>query len=252
MPAVARLGDVALRALMLSMQEGGNCAMLTGGSVTKGDIVVVEGFRLRRTFATILGADLADEEDPLTLGSTSGNSFVGDTLILGDQARTELLALFRSEIDRSRGDTEAVAEFYARLAHRVLVLVRGVADPSEMERLRDIVEAQVPAHVEPQVLQARDPLIVGAASLVGIDSYLAEAVPFERVQLGRTVLGGGDFVAGSGQLDRRADGPVSPPPRARADGPREIWSGSNFTLSAARSSAAGDRRITRHIWMWEN
>ena len=33
-PAVARLGDVALRALMLSMQEGGQCAMLTGGAVT--------------------------------------------------------------------------------------------------------------------------------------------------------------------------------------------------------------------------
>jgi phage tail-like protein len=252
-PAVARLGDVALRALMLSMQEGGQCAMLTGGAVTRGDIVVVEGYRLRRTFATILGTDLADEEDPLTLGlAASGNSFVGDTLILGDQARAELLALFRSEIDRSRGDTEAVAEFYARLAHRVLVLVRGVADPSEMQRLRDLVEENIPAHVEPQVHQARDPLVVGAASLVGIDSFLAEAVPFERVQIGQTVLGGGDLVAGSGRLDRRADGPVSRPPTARADAPREVWSGTNFTVSAARSSAQGGREITRHIWTWES
>jgi phage tail-like protein len=252
MPAVARLGDVALRALMLGMQSGGECAMLTGGAVTRGDIVVVEGFRLRRTFATILGADLADEEDPLTLGmATSGNSFVGDTLILGDEARAELLALYRSEIDDSRRDTQAVEDFYARLAHRVLILVRGVKDSAEMRRLRDIVEAQIPAHVEPQIHEARTPLIVGAASLVGIDTYLAEAVPFERVRLGRTIIGEGDFVAGSGHLDPRADAPMSPPPTARADGPREVWTGSNFTLSSARSSAQWGRRIERHIWTWE-
>jgi phage tail-like protein len=251
-PAVARLGDAALRALMLSMQRGGECAMLTGGAVTRGDIVIVEGFRLRRTFATILGADLADEEDPLTLGlAESGNSFVGDTLILGDEARAELLSLYRSEIDNSKSDTGAVEQFYARLAHRVLVLVRGVGDSSELRRLTDIVEAQIPAHVEPQVHQARDPLIVGAASLVGIDTYLAEAVPFERVRIGRTILGEGDFVAGSGQLDPRADGPVSPRPDARADAPAEVWSGSGFTLSAARSSAARGRSISRYIWTWE-
>jgi phage tail-like protein len=250
--AVARLGDVALRALMLGMQAGGECAMLAGGAVTRGDIVVVEGFRLRRTFATILGADLADEEDPLTLGmATSGNSFVGDTLILGEEARAELLALYRDEIDRSARETEAVAQFYARLAHRVLVLVRGVRDRAEMRRLGDIVEAQIPAHVEPQIHQAKDPLIVGAASLVGIDTYLADAQPFEQVRLGRTVIGEGDFVAGSGHLDPRADGPISPRPTARADAPAELWSGSNFTLSALRSSAARGRRINRHIWTWE-
>jgi hypothetical protein len=250
--AVARLGDVALRALTLSMQPGGACALLAGGAVTRGDIIVVEGFRLRRTFATILGADLIDEEDPLTLGlSASGNSFVGDTLILGDEARDELLSLFRDEIDRGRRDTAAVEQFYARLAHRVLVLVRGVNDPAEIKRLRAVVEAQIPAHVEPQVHQARTPLIVGAASLVGIDSYLADAEPFERVRLGHTIVGEGDFVAGSGRLDRRADGPVPPPPQARADGPREVWSGSNFTLSAMRSSAADGRRIVRNIWMWD-
>jgi len=251
-PAVARLGGSSLKVLMLSMQAGGECAMLTGGSVTKGDIVIVEGFRLRRTFATILGADLADEEDPLTLGlSTSGNSFVGDTLILGDQARAELLALYRSEIDDGRTDTAAVEAFYGRLAHRVLVLVRGVQDPSELRRLKDIVEAQIPAHVEPQVHQARDPLIVGAASLVGIDTYMGEPQPFERVRIGASILGEGDFVAGSGNLDPRADAPMSAPPVARADGPTELWSGSPFTISGAGSSAARGRTVSRYIWTWE-
>lgn len=251
-PALARLGDLSLRALMLSMQRGGECAMLTGGAVTRGDIVVVEGFRLRRTFATILGADLADEEDPLTLGLVrSGNSFVGDTLILGDEARAELLALYRSEVDDSRGDSEAVEQFYARLAHRVLVLVRGVEDPAEMRRLTEVVAKAIPAHVEPRVHHARDPLIVGAASLVGIDTYLTEGLPFERVRLGRSILGEGDFVAGSGHLDPRADAPGSIPPTAVARGPGEVWTGSGFTLSAAGSRAAPGRRINRYIWSWE-
>ncbi|MGA9582589.1 MAG: hypothetical protein WBR13_11550 [Allosphingosinicella sp.] len=246
-PALARLGDLSLRALMLS-----ESAMLTGGSVTRGDIVVVEGFRLRRTFATILGADLADEEDPLTLGmARSGNSIVGDTLILGDEARSELLALYRSEIDDSRGDSAAVEQFYARLAHRVLVLVRGVDEAAEIRRLTEIVEEASPAHVEPRVHHVRDPLIVGAASLVGIDTYLAEGMPFERVRLGRSILGEGDFVAGSGHLDPRADAPASIPPVAVARGPGEVWSGSGFTLSAAGSSAAPGRRINRYIWSWE-
>lgn len=250
--AVARAGDVAVRGLMLATRADGDCVFLTGGSVTRGDIVVIEGFRLRRTFATILGADLVDEEDPLTLGmDTSGNSFVGDTLILGDKARDELLALYRPEIDASRGDTEAVAGFYARLAWRVLVLVRGVSDPAEFQRLKDVVEAEVPAHVEPQVLHARNPLIVGASSLIGLDTFLAEPEPFERVHLGRTTLGSGDFVAGSGGLDSRADGPVPGRPVAKADGPGEVWQGSDFTLSALASRAAEQRRINRYIWMWE-
>ena len=251
-PALARLGGVALRALMLSMQPGGECAMLTGGAVTRGDIVVVEGFRLRRTFATILGADHADEEDPLTLGlATSGNSFVGDTLILGDEARAELLGLYRSEIDESRHDTQAVEQFYARLAHRVLVLVRGVRDAAEYRRLRDVVEAEIPAHVEPRLHEAKDALIVGAASLVGVDSFLGEAIPFQTARFGRTMIGQGDFVAGSGRLDPRADGPVSTPPVARPDGPAVVWAGSNFTLSSVRSTAGPDRRLASHIWTWE-
>jgi phage tail-like protein len=250
--ALARYGDLAIRGLMLSMSPGGECMFLTGGSVSRGDIVAVEGFRLRRTFATILGADLSDEGDPLTLGmGTSGNSFVGDNLILGDSARSELVALYRPEIDEARGDLEAVAQFYERLAWRVMVLVRGVADDTEFRRISDIVEAEVPAHVEPVVHHARDPLIVGAASLVGVDTFLGVPEPFERVRLGESVIGEGDFVAGSGALDSRADGPVPPAPTARADGPPEVWIGNGFTLSGLASRGAELRRIERYIWMWD-
>ena len=250
--AIARAGDVAVRGLMLSLDGQANCLFLTGGSVTKGDIVAVEGFRLRRTFATILGADLADETDPLTLGAAqSGNSFVGDTLILGDAARAELLALYGPQIDAARSDAAAVAQFYSRLAFQVMVLVRGVTDDAEFKRLVDIVEAEVPAHVEPQVLHARNPLIVGAASLVGLDTYLAVAEPFQRVQLGETVIGEGDFVAGWGGLDSRADGPVPSGPTANADAPSTVWVGNGFTLSALASRAANQARIERYIWTWE-
>jgi phage tail-like protein len=250
--AVARAGDFAVRGLMLTLDSGGSCQFLTGGSVTKGDIVAVEGFRLRRTFATILGGDLADETDPLTLGAAvSGNSFVGDTLILGDSARAELLALYQPQIDAARSDTAAVAQFYSRLAWQVMVLVRGVTDDAEFKRLSDVVEAEVPAHVEPQVQHARNPLIVGAASLVGLDTYLAVAEPFERVQLGETVIGEGDFVAGWGGLDSRADGPVPTGPTARADAPATVWAGNSFTLSALASRAANQARIERYIWTWE-
>lgn len=250
--AIARSGDVAVRGLMLAVHPGGECVFLAGGSVTKGDIVVVEGLRLRRTFATILGADLADEQDPLTLGiAASGNSFVGDTLILGDRARDELLALYRPEIDEAKGDAEAVSEFYGRLAWRVMVLIRGVNERDEFRRLEDIVAAEVPAHVEPRIHPARNPLIVGAASLVGLDTYLTEPEPFARVRLGESVIGEGDFVAGSGALDSRADGPVPRAPTAKADGPAEVFIGNGFTLSGLRSHAAEHARIERYIWMWD-
>lgn len=249
---MARQGELGVRALLIGQDTAGRPAILAGGAITRGDIVIVEGFRMRRTFATILGADLADENDPLTLGlATSGNSFVGDTLILGDKAKAELLSLFRPEIEMAQAESDGVAQFFEKLANRVLVLVRGVSDRAEMKRLRGIVEDSIPAHIEPQVFSAKTPLIVGAASLVGIDTYLTTEPEVERVRLNRSIVGSGDQIMGEGWLDGRADGPMAPAPTAGASAPETVWRGAPFVISGLASRAARGRTIDRYIWTWE-
>jgi hypothetical protein len=252
--ALATLEGVTTRVLVLGVSDprsGKPLAVLAGGAVTRGEILVVEGWRLRRTFATILGADLANEDDPLTGGlSQSGNSFVGDTLILGDAARREIMALFSAELPQGAADRNAVAEFFERLAHRVLLLVRDTARTADVKRIADIAAAQAPAHVEVTLSIARQPLMVGAASLVGVDTFLLPSVPAKPVRIGRSKLGAGDLVTGSGRLDSRSDGPVAPRPLAVGDGPAETLIGMPFLLSAARSEAAAGRNIMRNIWTW--
>lgn len=252
--ALATLNDIVIRSLVLGVTDpasGQPLAVLAGGAVTRGEIVVVEGWRLRRTFATVLGADLADETDPLTLGlAASGNSFVGDTLILGDEGRREILALFSSDLPQSAADRVAVSAFFERLAYRVLILIRETERTRNRQRLGEVAAAEAPAHVETSLFVARQPLIVGAASLVGIDSFLLPEPESQAVRVNRSVIGKGDRVTGSGRLDARADGPLTPRPVAVADGPVNVFSGSSFVLSSARSEAAEGRAIARNIWTW--
>lgn len=248
---LARIEGTAIRALLIGHDRTGGAAILTGGAVTRGDIVAVEGFALRRTFATILGADLADEDDPLTLGlATSGNSYVGDTLILGESARSELLALWRPEIDAAQSETDGVAAFFERLSHRVMILVRGVSERDELRRLTGIAEASAPAHVEVRLHRASTPLIVGAASLVGIDTYLTQEPAVQRVRLGHSMAGSGDEIRGEGWLDGRADGPLALAPIARGNAPQRVWRGAPFQISGFGSQASKGRTIDRYIWTW--
>jgi phage tail-like protein len=184
----------------------------TGGGVSGGEVVVLEDFRLRRLLATLLGVDLADEDDPLLPGlQVSGNSVVGDTLVLGDQARVELMALYREEATTAQED-QAIADFYGRLAHRATVLVHREVDEVDLGLIRRIVALEAPAHVQVRVTTASWPFMVGVASLVGVDTYLARAVPPRPVRVQRSVLGGGDFVLGPTTLDPRLRGEAAPPP----------------------------------------
>jgi phage tail-like protein len=149
----------------------------TGGAVSGGEIVLLEDFRLRRTFATLLGIELARTDDPLTAGiSVSGNSFVGDTLFLGDQAaerRREFMALFGAAQVSDPADRQAVMALYDRLAHHATVLVHQEVEPQDLGLIRRVIDLEAPAHVEVKILKATRNFLVGMASLLGVDTYLS-------------------------------------------------------------------------------
>jgi phage tail-like protein len=215
-PALRRL-----RGTLGGLQLGLDIA--TGGDVGRGRIVVVEDFRLRRTLATLLGVDLADADDALQPGLVvSGNSRVGDTLVLGDTqdaaARREFLALFGGPTDDD-SDTEStreaasdtVAGVYARTAHRATVLVHDALDDSLQRRIASIAEELAPAHVRIKVLAAREPLLVGIASLVGVDTWLRAPQPPATARLDTSTIGRGDRLRGGGAFDWRLEDGVPGP-----------------------------------------
>jgi phage tail-like protein len=245
-PALARWHGTR-RGLALALDRA------TGGGVRGGEIVLLEDFRLRRLLATLLGVDLADESDPLLPGlHQSGNSVVGDTLVLGESATVELLALFREEVASDR-ENAAVLAFLERLAHRATVLVHQSVTPQDLGLIRRVVEMEAPAHVEVRVLTATWPLLVGIASLVGVDTYLGPPAPRRAARADVSTLGAGDFVLGPDSLDPRLAGAATPGPsgtRPVADaGPgRTVPFGRGFALDASRSRAGPGRRIDEYVW----
>jgi phage tail-like protein len=224
----------------------------TNKGVRGGEIVVLESFRLRRLFATLLGVDLADETDPLLPGlAVSGNSIVGDTLILAEAEKAELLALFREEVATLQ-ENAAVRAFYEQLAHRATVLVHQAVTPQDLGLIRRVVELESPAHVEVRVLTATWPLLVGVSSLVGVDTYLGPASSSRPARVDVSALGLGDFVQGGFSLYRRtADAPPTPPsapPIANAGGDFSVAFGRSFVLDGSASTAAAGHRITSYTW----
>lgn len=224
----------------------------SGGGVRGGEIVVIEDFRLRRILATLLGVDLADESDPLLPGlAVSGNSVVGDTLFLGDHARAELLALYRSEV-ATAAEQAQVQEFHARLAHRATVLVHQEVESQDLALLRRIVRLAAPAHVDTRVISATWPLLVGVSSLVGVDTYLGPPRPPRPVRVQRSALGQGDFLLGEALLDARLAGAVPaavvPAPTADAGPDRSVEYGKSFALNGSASRAAAGHSISEYRW----
>ncbi|MGH6921760.1 MAG: phage tail protein, partial [Geminicoccaceae bacterium] len=184
----------------------GMLEIVTDGGVRRGDLVIVEQFRLRRTLATILGADLADEDDPLTRGvAVSGNSYLGRTFHLGGDEQREFLALFRPAAIESSAEAGQVAALLDNFANRATVLVHREIEEDRLRLIRRLVENESPAHVETTVLLAGRPLIVALSSLLGVDSYLRARAPRPGAQVQTSRLGGA-FLHDAASLDPRVEG----------------------------------------------
>ncbi len=160
----------------------------TDGGVQRGEVVVVENFRLRRTMATILGRNMDDADHPLTLGTgISGNSILGDSLILSDMNAKEFLALFAPELANEE-ETKAVEAFFDRYAHRLSVLLHGEAR-QQKNVIQETLREHIPAHLKWTLIETEHPFILGTAPLLAVDTYMEQRPAPEPVVLDKTLIG---------------------------------------------------------------
>lgn len=161
----------------------------TDGAARRGEAVVVETHRLRRTGATLLGLQL-DDRNPLTQnGRASGNSVVGDTLVLSERRALEVLALLAPDLARGAAAAEA-ARLLDAYADRiqVAVVLHGRA-AGLAEAIGAVLARELPAHLRWEIIQDSGSFILGMAPLLGIDTYLDPQQPPVGVRLDRSLTG---------------------------------------------------------------
>jgi len=225
----------------------------TNGACSRGAIIVIEDFRLRHIFATILGADLSIKNDPLLPGYWgSSNSIVGDTLFLGDpNVQAELQALYERDLNIP-GSAQAVEEFYDKLAYRMTVFVHNQVENVNLKLVKRIVEVEKPAHVQAFVKVATQPFMIGLASLLGVNTYLGPEVPRNQVTVDVSDVGRYDVVMEMPSLDPRMDGGWNAAeygqPIARISAPAAVRPGDPIMLQGEASIAPPGRTITQYVW----
>jgi phage tail-like protein len=225
----------------------------TNGACTRGAIIVIEDFRLRHIFATILGADLSIKNDPLLPGySPASNSIVGDTLFLGDpRIQAELQALYETNLNIP-GSAQAVQSFYDRLANRMTIFIHNQVEDINLNLVQRVVEAEKPAHVQAFVRVATEPFMIGLASLLGVNTYLAPEPPRNPVTVDVSDVGRYDVVMQMPTLDPRMDNGVAPTqftqPIATIIAPAVVKAGGAITLNGGASTAPAGATITSYKW----
>lgn len=170
------------RALCLALD------IATDGAVARGQVIPLENYVMRRTLATILGIDMDDAAHPLTLGTRqSGNSRVGQTLILGDDSARDFVALLAPEL-LSQSDRTVARKLIDDYAQRMSLLVYQDAFV-HLPNIEQVLEDFVPAALKLKIIQTDKPFVLGLSPLLGIDTYLEPARAARRVLLDDTWLG---------------------------------------------------------------
>jgi hypothetical protein len=224
----------------------------TSGLCRRGAVLVIEDFRLRHIFATILGANLSIQDDPLLPGySGSSNSIVGDTLFLGDPMDKDFLALFAAAVE-TPAEQQQVQSFFDQLAHRMTIFVHDQVETVDLKLVQMIVEQEKPAHVMATMLRAAQPLMVGLASLLGANTYLAPEPPRGTAMINVSQVGRYDVITHVPSLDPRLEGGLSAgqwdAPVARLQAPPAVSAGQPIPLDGSASTAPSGATLNTFTW----
>jgi phage tail-like protein len=162
----------------------------TDGAVARGEVVVLETHRLRRTNATILGIPMSGLNVLTGGGVMSGNSIVGDTLVLSAQRAIDVLALLAPSAAQG-ADAATVAAFLDEYADRVQVaaLLQGPNAASLRAAVDAVLKAELPAQLAYEIVVTDRRFILGLSPLLDVDTFLDPPVPPAPLTLNQSVVG---------------------------------------------------------------
>jgi phage tail-like protein len=162
----------------------------TDGAVARGEVVLLETHRLRRTNATVLGIPMGGLNDLTQFGVPSGNSIVGDTLILSAERAIDVLALLAPSVAKG-ADAATVSQFLDEYADRVQVsvILQGPAAASLKPVVTAVLQAELPAQLHFEIAPIQPRFILGLSPLLGVDTFLDPPVAPAPLTLGQSVVG---------------------------------------------------------------
>jgi phage tail-like protein len=162
----------------------------TDGAVARGEVVLLETHRLRRTNATVLGIPMSGLNDLTQFGVASGNSIVGDTLILSAERAIDVLALLAPSVAKG-ADAAKVSQFLDEYADRVqvAVILQGPAAASLKPVVTATLQAELPAQLHFEIAPIQPRFILGLSPLLGVDTFLDPPVAPAPLTLDQSVVG---------------------------------------------------------------
>lgn len=162
----------------------------TDGAVARGEIVVLETHRLRRTSATVLGIPMSGRNSLTGYGVPNGNSIVGDTLVLSAQHAREVLALLAPSVAQGL-DAATVARFLDEYADRVQVaaILQGPNAASLQPAVEAVLRAELPAQLNFEIVITERRFILGLSPLLDVDTFLDPPLAPAPLTLDRSTVG---------------------------------------------------------------
>ncbi|MBV8439981.1 MAG: hypothetical protein JO312_05340, partial [Hyphomicrobiales bacterium] len=162
----------------------------TDGAVARGEIVVLETFRLRRSDATVLGIPMSGRNSLTGYGVPSGNSIVGDTLTLSAERSIDLLALL-SPLAASTADPAAASQLLDEYADRfqVTVLLQGPTTAALRPIVGNVLQAELPAQLGFDIVATDQRFILGLSPLLDVDTFLDPPAAPQPLTLDQSVVG---------------------------------------------------------------
>ena len=163
----------------------------TDGAVARGEIVVLETFRLRCSDATVLGIPMSGRNSLTGYGVPSGNSIVGDTLTLSTERSIDRLALQSAIRHFHSGSGCKASQLLDEYADRfqVTVLLQGPTTAALRPIVSNVLLAELPAQLGFDIVATDQRFILGLSPLLDVDTFLDPTAAPAPLTLDQSVVG---------------------------------------------------------------